>query len=230
MNENEVVIVTVDGPSGAGKGTLCRLLAESLGFHLLDSGALYRLVALAVEKRGLPLTEKEAIVELTRQLDVVFSIRDEALCIQLEGEDVTAAIRTESISKLASEVAAMPPVREALLERQRDFAQPPGLVADGRDMGTTVFPGAQYKIFLTASAEARAERRYLQLQQAGVQVDKQTLIEDIRERDFRDQSRSVSPLKPAPDAHIIDSTLLTISEVLSRMLGLITPPESEKKP
>ena len=230
MNENEVVIVTVDGPSGAGKGTLCRLLAGSLGFHLLDSGALYRLVALAVDKRGLPLTEKEAIVELTRQLDVVFSIRDEALCIQLEGEDVTAAIRTESISKLASEVAAMPPVREALLERQRDFAQPPGLVADGRDMGTTVFPGAQYKIFLTASAEARAERRYLQLQQAGVKVDKQTLIEDIRERDFRDQSRSVSPLKPAPDAHIIDSTLLTISEVLSRMLGLITPPGSERKP
>lgn len=224
---NQVIVVTVDGPSGAGKGTLSRLLAEALGFHLLDSGALYRLVALAAHQKKLDLADEGAIADLARHLDVVFSTRGEAPCIYLEGEEVTAAIRTENISMLASEVAAMPAVREALLERQRAFARAPGLVADGRDMGTTVFPGAQCKIFLTASAEARAERRYLQLQQAGVAVDRQALVADIRDRDYRDQSRSASPLKPAPDAHIIDSTLLTIPEVLQRMLALVDAPAAD---
>jgi len=218
---NKMVIVTVDGPSGSGKGTLSKLLAESLDYHLLDSGALYRLVALATQQQQLALEEVEAIASLARDLDVVFRVSQQDLCIELEGKDVTAAIRSEPISKQASKVAAMPAVREALLERQRAFAQAPGLVADGRDMGTTVFPQAQCKIFLTASAEARAERRYRQLQQANVQVDKQTLVNDIRERDYRDQSRSVSPLKPAADAHIIDSTLLTIPQVLERMQSLV---------
>lgn len=215
---SDTMIITIDGPSGAGKGTLSQMLARKLGFHLLDSGALYRLVALVAENRQLDMNNIEAIARAARELDVVF---DATGSTRLEGEEVTAAIRAESISMKASQVAAMPAVREALLERQRAFAKAPGLVADGRDMGTTVFPAAHCKIFLTASAEARAERRYLQLQQAGVAVDRAALVEDIRARDYRDQTRSVSPLKPADDAHVIDSTLLSIEQVFEQMLKCV---------
>lgn len=215
---SDAIIITIDGPSGAGKGTLSQMLARKLGFHLLDSGALYRLVALVTENRQLDMANVETIARAARELDVVF---DATGGIFLEGEEVTAAIRAESISMKASQVAAMPAVREALLERQRAFAKAPGLVADGRDMGTTVFPAAHCKIFLTASAEARAERRYLQLQQANVAVDREALVEDIRARDYRDQTRSVSPLKPAGDAHVIDSTLLNIEQVFEKMLDCV---------
>ena|SRR5690606_9991888 len=212
------MIITIDGPSGAGKGTLSQLLALKLGFHLLDSGALYRLTALAAERTGVDLDNPEQLARCARELDVVFEAKGDQVIIRLAGEDVTQAIRHENVSMNASQVAAMPEVREALLQRQRDFLAPPGLIADGRDMGTTVFPEAPCKIFLTASAEARAERRYQQLQQAGVTVDKQALIDDITARDERDQSRSVSPLKPAEDAVVIDSTSLGIDEVLSVIL------------
>lgn len=215
------MIITIDGPSGAGKGTLSQLLAQKLGYHLLDSGALYRLTALSAERSGVNFNNAKQLARCARELDVVFDVKGEQVIIRLAGEDVTQAIRHETVSMNASQVAAMPEVREALLQRQRDFLSPPGLIADGRDMGTTVFPEAPCKIFLTASAEARAERRYQQLQQAGVEVDKQALIDDITARDERDQSRSVSPLKPADDAVLIDSTLMNIDEVLNAILAQI---------
>nr|WP_254722177.1 (d)CMP kinase [Gilvimarinus xylanilyticus] len=210
-------MVTIDGPSGAGKGTLSQLLAKALGASLLDSGALYRLVALSSLKRGIAADDVVSLSETARQLDVVF--RPEEGTTMLEGEDVTQAIRAETVSMLASQVAALQPVRDALLERQRQFSKGQSLVADGRDMGTTVFPEADVKFFLTASSEARAQRRYKQLLERGEEVDLQQLIADIEDRDLRDRSRAVSPLRPAPDAIEIDSTNLTIPQVLELMLS-----------
>lgn len=214
-------VIAIDGPSGSGKGTLSQLLAKKIGFHLLDSGALYRLVALAALKQGVNIQDERQIEQVAAQLDVRFDITDESTRILLSGEDVTSAIRNEIISMNASVVAAYPGVREALLKRQRDFRQLPGLVADGRDMGTTVFPDADIKIFLTASAEARAQRRYKQLVEKGESVDMNALIKDIQERDERDSKRTVSPLKPAADAILLDSTQMTIEEVLEAMLSLV---------
>ena len=214
-------VITIDGPSGSGKGTLSQLLAKKIGFHLLDSGALYRLVALAALKQGVNIQDERQVEQVAAQLDVRFDITDESTRILLSGEDVTSAIRNEIISMNASVVAAYPGVREALLKRQRDFRQLPGLVADGRDMGTTVFPDADIKIFLTASAEARAQRRYKQLVEKGESVDMNALIKDIQERDERDSKRTVSPLKPAADAILLDSTQMTIEEVLEAMLSLV---------
>lgn len=219
MNITAPVVITIDGPSGSGKGTLSQMLARHLGYHLLDSGALYRLVALAAMKKGVDLCQELAVSEVAKGLNVIFSLEnEESAQILLEDEVVTDAIRQESVSMGASQVAAYPGVRAALLERQRAFAVAPGLIADGRDMGTTVFPTANAKLFLTASAEARAERRYKQLLAKGELVDLAELIRDISERDERDSNRVISPLKPASDAIIIDSTAMTIDEVFASML------------
>lgn len=222
MNISAPVVITIDGPSGSGKGTLSQMLARYLGYHLLDSGALYRLVALAAMKKGIDLNDESAISQVAAELDVIFSLEDDRSAqILLNGIGVTDAIRQEAVSMGASQVAAYSGVRAALLERQRAFAVAPGLVADGRDMGTTVFPSAKAKLFLTASAEARAERRYNQLCAKGESVDMAGLVRDIRERDERDSNRTISPLKPAGDAVIIDSTAMTIDEVFASMLAAI---------
>lgn len=219
---NAAPVITIDGPSGSGKGTLSQMLARHLGYHLLDSGALYRLVALSAIKKGIDLRQELEVSQIAATLDVVFSLENEkAAQILLDGEEVTSAIRQESVGMGASQVAAYPGVRAALLERQRAFAVAPGLIADGRDMGTTVFPFANTKLFLTASAEARAERRYKQLVSKGESVNIDELIKDISDRDERDSNRAISPLKPASDAIIIDSTAMTIDEVFTRMLSAI---------
>lgn len=216
--EAQAPVITIDGPSGAGKGTLSRLVAQHLGYQLLDSGALYRLTALAAHKANTPIEDEHAVASEARHLDADFDVRGSNTRILLAGEEVSQAIRTEAVSMAASQIAAYPAVRAALLDRQREFRQLPGLVADGRDMGTAVFPDAGVKIFLTASPEARAERRYLQLLEAGETPDKQALAEDIRERDKRDSDRSVAPLKPADDAYTLDSTELSINQVLEAIL------------
>lgn len=207
-------VITVDGPSGSGKGTLCALLAKQLGWNLLDSGALYRLLAFAAGNHGIDLTNEEALKQLAAHLDVQFIDKR----IVLEGEEVTDAIRNEQIGAGASMVASLPAVRDALLQRQRAFQEEPGLVADGRDMGTVVFPEAPLKVFLTASAEERARRRYLQLKAKGDDVNLASLLDEIRARDERDTQRAVAPLKPAADAILLDSTELSIEQVLERIL------------
>ena len=214
-------IVTIDGPSGSGKGTISRAIAEHVAWHLLDSGALYRLVALAGSQSALEPADVAGHAALATRMDVVFSVRsDGSERVTLDGQDVTAAIRAETAGQGASRVAAWPAVRTALLERQRAFAQPPGLVADGRDMGTVVFPHAQLKVFLTASAAARAQRRYKQLKDKGSDVSLPALSREIAERDLRDTTRAVAPLQPASDAVVIDSTDLTIEQVVEQVLAL----------
>ncbi|HUI59792.1 MAG TPA: (d)CMP kinase [Steroidobacteraceae bacterium] len=217
---SEPSVVTIDGPSGSGKGTISRLVATRTGWHLLDSGALYRLVALAGERARLLPQDMAGHARLAASLDVDFAVdRQGAELVRLGGEDVTAAIRTETAGQGASRVAAWPPVRDALLGRQRAFARPPGLIADGRDMGTVVFPRAPLKVFLTASAEERALRRYKQLKDKGSDVSLAALSREITERDRRDSTRTVAPLKPAPDAEVIDSTGLSIGQVVDRILA-----------
>ena len=207
-------VICIDGPSGAGKGTLSQRLATDLGWHLLDSGALYRVVGFAGRLAAVSLEDSDTVAGIARSLDVDFRPTDGGVSVWLAGEDVTAHLRTEEGGRDASTVAALPAVREALLLRQQELARPPGLIADGRDMGTVVFQRAPLKIFLTASAEARAERRFYQLQGMGESVSLARLLTDIQQRDVRDQSRSVSPLVPAEDAIIIDSTALSADEVL----------------
>jgi len=214
-------VITIDGPSGAGKGTVCARLAEQLGWHLLDSGALYRITGLAASRKGIVLDDEVAVAVVAGQLDVVFQPTPVGVKVILEGEDVTDIIRTEEVGSLASQVAALPEVRAALLQRQRDFAQTDGLIADGRDMGTVVFPAAHVKVFLTASAEERGQRRYQQLLDKGFDASLPALIEDIQARDERDSNRAVAPLKPADDATVIDSTDLTIEEVCEQVAGLV---------
>ena len=207
-------VICIDGPSGAGKGTLSQHLATELGWHLLDSGALYRVVGFAGRLASVSLEDSDAVAGIARSLDVDFRPTSDGVLVWLAGEDVTAHLRTEEGGRDASTVAALPAVREALLLRQQELARPPGLIADGRDMGTVVFPQAPLKIFLTASAEARAERRFHQLQGMGESVSLARLLADIEQRDARDQSRIVSPLVPAEDAIVIDSTTLSADEVL----------------
>lgn len=213
----EMPILTIDGPSGSGKGTVAARVAGVLGWHLLDSGALYRLVGHAVRKAEADFADSAAIVDLARNLSVNF-VDGKVL---LDGEDVSLAIRTEAAGNNASKVAAIPQVRSALLDWQRDYARSPGLVADGRDMGTVVFPEAGVKIFLDASAEERARRRYKQLKDKGIDVNLIGLIAEIEERDHRDRNRSVAPLVPADDALVIDSTEMDVDAVIERVLRAV---------
>lgn len=217
----QVPVITIDGPSGSGKGTVAALLAAKLGWNFLDSGALYRLLAFAARNHGVDLTNEEALKLLAAHLDVQFGAAKSGhgMQIVLEGEDVTLAIRNEQVGAGASQVAALPVVREALLQRQKAFREPPGLVADGRDMGTVVFPDAPLKIFLTASAEERARRRFLQLKGKGDDVNLASLLDEIRLRDERDTQREVAPLRPALDAVQLDSTELSIEQVLGQILS-----------
>jgi len=218
--QESIPVITIDGPSGAGKGTVARIVAEQLGWHLLDSGAIYRVLAVAAQHHNISVEDEESLLPIAAHLDVQFQI-----CVEgegkviLEGEDVSNAIRTEEIGAIASKVAAFPRIREALLRRQRAFKVSPGLVADGRDMGTVVFLDAPIKVFLTASAEERAQRRFIQLKEKGFDVKIGRLLDDIRQRDERDQNRKVAPLIPAEGALIIDSTELSINEVVSKILS-----------
>jgi CMP/dCMP kinase len=215
-------VITVDGPSGAGKGTIAHLLAKRLGWHLLDSGALYRVVGQACLIEGVSWEDHEAVSEVARNLDVSFTAADDGeVLVAYKGQDVSAAIRTEEGGRGASTVAAIPAVRDALLARQREMLKAPGLVADGRDMGTVVFQDAPLKFFLTASAEERADRRYKQLIAKGESVNLARLLGDIQERDERDSTRAVSPLVPAEDAIVIDSSSTPIDAVFDQVLGKV---------
>ena len=219
MND-KIPVITIDGPSGAGKGTVARIVAEQLGWELLDSGAIYRVLAIATQHHGVGVEEEEPLIPMAAHLDVQFAINTNGDSqVILEGEDVTSSIRSEEVGALASKVAAFPRVREALLRRQRAFKVSPGLVADGRDMGTVVFKDAPVKVFLTASAEERAERRFNQLKEKGFDVKIGRLLDDIRLRDERDQNRKVAPLVPAEGALIVDSTDLSIKEVVNKILS-----------
>ncbi|MCH2058471.1 MAG: (d)CMP kinase [Thalassotalea sp.] len=218
--QESIPVITIDGPSGAGKGTVSRLVADQLGWQLLDSGAIYRVLAVALLHHNIEVEEEEPLIPIAAHLDVQFEITSDGESkVILEGEDVSNSIRTEEVGALASKVAAFPRIREALLRRQRAFRVEPGLVADGRDMGTVVFTDAPVKVFLTASAEERAERRFKQLKEKGFDVRIGRLLDDIRQRDERDQNRTVAPLVPAEGALIIDSTKLSIQEVVNKILS-----------
>ena len=211
-------VIALDGPSGSGKGTIGQLLAARLGWHFLDSGALYRVLAFAAAQRNMPLTDAPALARLAQDMQVGFIPRPgQTAQVLLEGKAVDDQLRTEAAGEGASRVAVLPEVRKALLHKQHALRQPPGLVADGRDMGTTVFPDAILKVYLQASAEVRAERRYKQLKEKGFDVNLPRLLHEIRERDARDAGRTASPLKPAADAYILDTSPLGIAEVVERI-------------
>ncbi|WP_350607184.1 (d)CMP kinase [Pseudoalteromonas sp. MER144-MNA-CIBAN-0113] len=224
-------VITVDGPSGSGKGTVCRLLAEKLGWDVLDSGAIYRVLSLAALHHQIALDNEEALVPLAANLDVQFLIDSDTNAgkIILEGEDVTTTIRNEEVGAAASKVAALPRVREALLRRQRAFRTENGLIADGRDMGTVVFPDAPLKIFLTASAEERARRRFVELNERGLNVTLSGLLQDIQARDDRDMNRAVAPLVPAEDAIELDTSELNAQQVFDKVITLLDASISEGK-
>ncbi len=218
-----IPVIAVDGPSGTGKGTICSHLATWLGWNLLDSGALYRILAVAAEKHHIELDDESAIADIAGSLNVVFQqpLPGKDITVIFEGDDITQKIRTEECGNSASQIAILTQVRSALLERQRQFQQSPGLIADGRDMGTVVFTDAPLKIYLIASAEERAKRRYNQLKQKGFDVNLPRLAADIAERDTRDSQRTISPLKPADDAIVVDTTKMDISEVIKKIENLV---------
>lgn len=215
MDTYKIPVIAIDGPSASGKGTIAQLIAKKLGFHYLDSGALYRLVALKTMQSHTDIHNTDQLAEIARNLNVVFKNED----IYLDGTIVTDAIRAEQCGILASQIAAHPQVREALTDRQRAFCQPPGLVTDGRDMGSVIFPDAILKIFLTASAEVRAQRRYKQLKEKGINANISDLLQDIKKRDERDSNRSIAPLQQGADAQLLDTTSLTISQAQDAVLS-----------
>ncbi|KTD70389.1 cytidylate kinase [Legionella santicrucis] len=222
MYNDDVPVITLDGPSGTGKGTLCQLLAKHLKWNMLDSGAIYRVLAYAARKNNIASHDTKQLVVLARSLNLRFDFSDEyGSRAILDNVDVNREIRSEQCGQDASQIAAIPEVREALLERQRNFAQPPGLVTDGRDMGTVVFPDAILKIFLYANADERANRRYLQLKEKGINVSLAQVVEELAKRDVRDTARTHAPLKPAVDAVQIDTTRLSIVQVFDNVLNLI---------
>lgn len=219
---NNVPIVTLDGPSGTGKGTISYLLSKQLGWHFLDSGAIYRVLAYAVRQKNLSWTDEDVLTTLAQQLDLRFETDTEQFPeIYLDGQEISYAIRSEQCGQDASKIAAYPKVRTALLERQRAFAHYPGLVTDGRDMGTVVFPHALLKVFLYASVEERAQRRHRQLKDKGIHVSLATVLEELTERDTRDTNRAHAPLKPANDALQVDTTGLSIVEVFNHILEVV---------
>ncbi|MDP2485246.1 (d)CMP kinase [Pseudoalteromonas marina] len=224
-------VITVDGPSGSGKGTVCRLLADKLGWDVLDSGAIYRVLSLAALHHQIALDNEEALVPLAANLDVQFLVDSQTNAgkVILEGEDVTTTIRNEEVGAAASKVAALPRVREALLRRQRAFRTDNGLIADGRDMGTVVFPDAPLKIYLTASAQERARRRFVELNERGLDVTLSGLLEDIQARDDRDMNRAVAPLVPAEDAIELDTSELNAQQVFDKVITLLDAAISEGK-
>ncbi len=217
-----IPVITIDGPSGSGKGTLCRLLAKRLGWHILDSGAIYRLLSLAAQKHQIAATNVDKLVQLAAELNIDFRAdnKKNESHVFLDNEDVSLDLRTETCGKFASQISALPAVRHALLQKQRDFQVAPGLVCDGRDMGTVVFPAADLKIFLIASAEERAKRRYKQLKNKGLCVTLRAILEDMVARDERDSNRNAAPLKPAADSVQLDSSRLTVNAVLKQVLAL----------
>lgn len=217
LANKQIPIITIDGPVSSGKGTVAREVAAKLGWHLLDSGALYRVLGFHADRLGVSLEDETALIPMAQSLPVKFVEQGGDTLVILDGDDVSDIIRTEQVGELASKVAVFQPVRDALLSRQQGFAQTPGLVADGRDMGTVVFTAAPLKIFLTASAEERARRRYNQLKDKGFGATLAALVEDIRNRDERDMSREVAPLRPADDALVVDSTDLSVTEVVDRI-------------
>jgi CMP/dCMP kinase len=218
MGGPQVPVIAIDGPGGAGKGTVCRAVARALGWHLMDSGALYRALGLDVRRLGLPLADEPGIAALARSLDLEFRPGASGELVLLRGEDVTEAIRSESAGQAASAVAALPAVRQALVERQRACRRPPGLVADGRDMGSVIFPDATLKVFLTASAEERARRRHKQLKEKGIDVSLAALSREMQARDRQDAERPVAPLRPSEEARLLDTTGMEIAEVVSAVL------------
>ena len=224
-----IPVLTIDGPSGSGKGTISRAVAERLGWHYLDSGALYRAVGLAAAWESLDLSDPEAVAQCAARTDIRFETQGAGEPhVIVNGKDATRQLRTETAGAAASAIAAHPPVRAALVDLQHRFRRSPGLVADGRDMGTVIFPDAAYKVFLTASAEERAQRRYKQLKEKGVSVNLAGLLHEIAARDERDAGRAVAPLKPAEDAVIVDSTGTPITEVIERVLAVL--PEKFRPP
>ena len=223
MDDTDIPVLTIDGPAGSGKGTVARHMAEILGYHYLDSGALYRVLALFSQQRHIKIDEVDNLVELCKEMQTRFEVNslNENVQVFLGSVDVSNQLRTEECAARASELAAQPKIRSALLEKQHAFRLSPGLVAEGRDMGTVVFPDANYKVYLTASAQERARRRQKQLKKQGISASLDRLLKEIEARDARDENRAISPLRPAADAVLVDSTELSIDQVVQRIAALI---------
>jgi cytidylate kinase len=219
--KEKVPVITIDGPSGTGKGTVCLMLAEHLGWHLLDSGAIYRVLAYAAQAKQVNVDDVPNLVTIAKTMDLKFAKVTDQTVILLNDIDITAAVRNEECGQNASKIAVLPEVRNALLDKQRQFAQLPGLVTDGRDMGTVVFPDANIKLYLFATAEERAQRRYLQLKNSKNDVSLAQVVEELEKRDARDSARTISPLRPAQDAVLIDTTKLTVVQVFDNVLQLV---------